>query len=80
MADKRTPPWVEEFLESNQLITVEELAELLRRSPVTIASDVTRRPFSLPPRVKIPGSRKVLFKKDVVISWINKHMEDSDEV
>jgi len=40
---------------------IDEVADLLRKSRATVYSDLTRRPEALPPRVRIPGSNKVLF-------------------
>lgn len=35
-----------------KLLGIEELAAVLHRSPKTVRSDVTRRPETLPPRVR----------------------------
>ena len=40
---------------------VEEVAVFLKKSVPTIYSDSKRRPESLPPRIKIPGSSRLLF-------------------
>jgi hypothetical protein len=47
-----------EFIE---LSTVLELAAFIKKKPATIYSDLVRRPESLPPVVRVPGSRKPLF-------------------
>lgn len=46
---------------SLKLSTVQHLAEFLNKSPSTIYSDTIRRPESLPPIVRLPGSSRLLF-------------------
>jgi len=53
-----------------QLLTVDDLAKLLRRSVSTVRSDVTRRPETLPPPVRVPGGRRVLWREEDVQTWI----------
>ena len=53
-----------------QLLTVDDLAKLLRRSVSTVRSDVTRRPETLPPPVRVPGGRRVLWRAEDVQAWI----------
>ena len=55
---------------------VEDIAVLLHKSEETIKSDVRRKPYCLPPRLKIPGSTKLLWKESVVIDWIDEYQED----
>lgn len=52
-----------------QLVTVEELAALLRLSKSSIAHSIHNRPQSLPPIVRIPGTRRVLFRD--VDKWLD---------
>jgi hypothetical protein len=54
-----------------KLLTCSDLARLLHKSKRTIEVDVTRRPNALPPRLRIPGSRKVLWLEEDVYKWIN---------
>lgn len=58
-----------------ETLGIEELAQLLHRSPTTIASEVTKAPHKLPPRLRLPGSRKVLWLRTDVFQWIHKHRE-----
>lgn len=53
-------------------LTAEDLAPLLNRSVSTIKSDVRRRPQSLPPRLKIPGSKKLLWLETDVTAWFKQ--------
>ena len=49
----------------------EDLAPLLRRTVDTIRTDARRRPETLPPRLRIPGSTRLMWLEDDVINWIN---------
>jgi predicted DNA-binding transcriptional regulator AlpA len=61
--------------EELNLLGIEELAAVLHRSPKTIRSDVTRRPETLPPRVRVPGGRKVLWRAQDVAAWLERNVE-----
>ncbi len=54
-------------------LTIDDLAEVLKRSKKSIYSDVTRNPASLPPRVIIPGSSRLLWRKETVDKWLEEH-------
>lgn len=54
-----------------QLMTVEELAKLIHKTPLSIYTDLARNPHRLPPVVRLPGSRRVLFQD--VLEWIASH-------
>lgn len=54
-----------------KIITPEDLVPILHRELETIKTDARRRPQSLPPRLKIPGSAKLLWLEQDVIEWIN---------
>lgn len=49
-----------------------ELARLLDKSPTTIQADVHRRPASLPPRLVIPGSKRLLWLQGSVEQWLSE--------
>ena len=48
------------------------VAKLLHKTVPTIRNDVQRRPKSLPPRLNIPESRKLLWLESDVIAWLEK--------
>ena len=50
---------------------VEDLAPLLHRDPKTLMRDIHRRPDSLPPRLIIPGSKRVIWLEQDVREWLN---------
>lgn len=60
---------------SLQTITVEQLSEILGRSPKSISVDVTRNPDSLPPVLRVPGSRKIRFRLADVLRWMDELSE-----
>ena len=47
--------------EVEELFTIQQLAEFIHKKPASIYSDTLRRPNSLPPILRIPGSKKLLF-------------------
>lgn len=53
-----------------QTIDASELGKIIGRATATIRKDCTRRPDTLPPRVVIPGSRKLLWRVDDVRAWL----------
>lgn len=59
-----------------QLTTIPELSQILRRAESTIRVDVTRRPHALPPILRVPGSRSILFVD--VEGWIKKHTAEPE--
>lgn len=54
---------------------VQQISELLHKSINTIYMDVNRRPNSLPPRLIIPGSAKLLWLESDVRDWLEKCRE-----
>ena len=56
---------------------INELAAILHRSAKTIAAEVSKSPHKLPPRLMLPGSRKVLWLWSDVERWINEHRTSS---
>jgi len=58
-------------------IGVEELSALLRRAVETIRSDARRRPETLPPRIVIPGTSKLLWLEEDVLAWIKEHRDET---
>lgn len=58
-----------------ETLTIEDVARLLNRSPSTVATEVSKAPHKLPPRLRLPGSRRVLWLKDDVVRWLHEHRE-----
>jgi hypothetical protein len=53
----------------------EYLVPLLHRALSTIKVDARARPETLPPRLRIPGSSKLLWVEADVIEWLDKCRE-----
>ena len=61
-------------MDTDPFLYVHDLAVLLNRKVSTVRSDVTRRPHTLPPITRLPGSNRVRWHRQVVDEWIEKHM------
>ena len=61
--------------QSIRTIDVVKLSEIIYRAVPTIKSDLIRKPESLPPRILIPGSKKLVWLEADVLSWLEKHRE-----
>lgn len=59
------------------LLTVEQLAECLRKSVASIRSDATRNPQSLPPLCRLPGTKRLLWRVEDVERWLGTHVSSS---
>ena len=59
-----------------ETLTIKQLAGILNRSPATIATEVSKAPHKLPPRLRLPGSRKVLWLRSDVEEWINEYRNE----
>lgn len=57
-----------------RLYDLQELAELLGRSPETIKKDLKRNPFAVPPRLYIPGTRLLRWREEDVRDWLAMHV------
>lgn len=62
------------MLSAQPILTVEQLADLIHKSPTSIYSDFRRNPQSLPPAIRLPGTRRVLFRVSDVESWLDAHI------
>ena len=62
-----------------KVLSPEDLAPILHKTVETIKVDVRRRPESLPPRIKIPGSGKMLWLEDDVIAWLKNCRVKKDD-
>lgn len=52
------------------LLGPETIAEILGKSTETIVRDHARRPQSLPPSLRIPGSRLLRWRREDVEAWL----------
>lgn len=58
----------------SDLLDIHELAELLGRSPETIKKDLRRNPMAVPPRLHIPGTRLLRWRRADVEAWLAEHV------
>ena len=56
------------------LLTVELLASKIQKSVASIRSDVIRNPQSLPPRCRLPGTKRLLWREEDVARWVAGHV------
>lgn len=61
------------------VINLEDLSNLLGRSPETIRKDVHRNPAAVPPRLIIPGTRLLRWRSSDVHAWLAKQATSSIE-
>jgi len=58
----------------NKLLTVDELALILRKAAASIRSDAHRNPSSLPPICSLPQTKRLLWRESDVESWLSEHV------
>jgi predicted DNA-binding transcriptional regulator AlpA len=61
------------------LLTAEQVANLLGISPATLRSDVHRNPQAVPPRVRIPGRKRLCWREKDVEAWVDRHVESQKQ-
>ena len=63
-------PIQHESLNQMQVIGPDERAKLLHRNVATLKVDCRRKPESLPPRLRIPHCKKLLWLEADVLVWL----------
>lgn len=56
-------------------LDIYELAELLEKRPETIRKNLKSRPWTVPPRMHIPGTRILRWRKHEVEAWLEEGIE-----
>ena len=59
----------------NVILDLTDLANLLGRSPETIKKDIRRNRLAVPPRLHIPGTRLLRWRRADVDAWLASHVE-----
>lgn len=59
----------------DQILTVEQLATLIHKSPASIRSDASRKPEVLPPICRLPGNKRLLWRSEDVFAWVAKFVQ-----
>jgi len=54
---------------------VVEIAALLHRSENTVRLDAVRAPGRLPPICRLPGHKRLLWRREDVTAWIDAHVQ-----
>jgi predicted DNA-binding transcriptional regulator AlpA len=54
------------------LLNVEELGQILGRSPHTLKRDLRRNPGAVPPRMELPGTRLLRWRPEAVQKWLDE--------
>lgn len=58
----------------NRLLNVDELAAILRKAATSVRSDAHRNPSSLPPRCKLPKTKRLLWRENDVEKWLSENV------
>lgn len=54
-----------------RLLTIEDLAKIFGKTPSTLTRDLSRRPWTLPPRLSLPETNIVRWSPSTVRRWID---------
>lgn len=57
-----------------RLLDVDDISKILGRKVSSIRSDASRCPQSLPPIVRVPGARRLLWRRNDVEAWLAGHV------
>lgn len=60
---------------STQLLTIEDLSLVIKKSVRTIRSAAHRSPNSIPPICRLPGSKRLYWREQDVDAWLAAHVE-----
>ena len=63
----------------NSILDLADLADLLGRSPETIKKDIKRNRLAVPPRLHIPGTRLLRWRRVDVDAWLASYVESRVE-
>ncbi|CAZ87340.1 conserved hypothetical protein [Thiomonas arsenitoxydans] len=62
-------------MEAQKLLDLDELAQMLRRSPETIKKDLRRNPDAVPPRLMLPHTRLLRWRAVDVDAWLGQYVQ-----
>lgn len=60
---------------TTEILDLNDLASMLGRSPETIKKDMLRNHLAVPPRLHIPGTRLLRWRRTDVEAWLASHVE-----
>lgn len=58
------------------VLSVDQLAQMIHKSPASIRSDASRNPTALPPICRLPGNKRLLWRLEDVQKWLAKYVQD----
>jgi predicted DNA-binding transcriptional regulator AlpA len=64
-------------MEFQQLLTLDDVALMLGRSPQTIKKDMRRNPDAVPPRLLLPHTRLLRWRLEDVQAWLAQFVQPS---
>lgn len=64
-------------MEFQKLLTLDDLAAMLGRSPETIKKDLGRKPWAVPPRLILPSTRMLRWRVVDVNAWLEQFVQVS---
>ncbi len=62
-------------MEFQQLLSLDDVAAILGRSPQTIKKDLRRNPDAVPPRLMLPHTRLLRWRLVDVQSWLAQFVQ-----
>ena len=63
-----------------KLLTVDDLAVILGRAAGTIKNQHSQNPSRLPPTCRIPGAKRLLWRREDVEQWLLQHVVRLDVI
>lgn len=63
-----------------KLLTVDDLALILDRAPGTVKNQHSKNPSKLPPVCRIPGAKRLLWRREDVERWLQQHVVRLDVI
>jgi hypothetical protein len=63
------------LMAGDDLLSIDDLARILHKSPASIRSDICRNLESLPPVCRLPGTKRLLWRRSDVSEWIAKFVQ-----
>lgn len=66
-------------MHDSPLVTLDELALILRKSIHSVRNDLSRNPAALPPRCRLPGTLRNLWRRQDVDAWLASYVIALDE-
>lgn len=60
---------------ATEYLTIEELSALLGRNPRSIINDRVRNPAAVPPAIKLPNTRVLIWRREDVDAFLAEYLE-----